>query len=243
MLVACAGAAPPPPSDVERAPPLVSPEVTTPAPPDVSVPEPPLDTSLTWPIYRAAGVPEIDRVWSVEDYRRGVQTFGKMAVTSRAELPRRESQRSGSVFARLVDADNFAALAAPTSAETRARLGDEYLAVFPRLLQLYSPASDALDFAVEQGALIVALFELLKLALDASRVYASEDAAWAQRYEQQKAMTVAVFRGVGAMLLEDRRYTAALRQTLKGEAARLGPELASHLDAEQRRLLDDIIKP
>lgn len=243
MLVACAGAAPPAPNDAESAPPLVSSETTAAASLAPSVPDAPPDTSLTWPVYRAAGVPEIDRTWSVEDYRRGVQVFVKMAGVSRGELPRRDSQRSGGVFARLVSRDNFSAVAAPGGAETRARLGDDYLAVFPGLLQLYSPASDAQDFAVEQGDLIVALLELLKLALDASRAYNAEDAGWGERYEQQKAMTVGVLRGVGAMLLEDGRYTPALRRRLEAEAARLGPELASHLDAERRHLVDDIINP
>lgn len=242
LLAACARAAPPP-HEAESAPPLVIREATAPSTPAASAPEAPLDTSLTWPIYRAAGVPEIDRAWSVEDYRRGVQVFGKMTGASRADLPRRDSQRSGSVFSRLVDPDNFAAVAAPGDVEARARLGEDYLAVFPGLLQLYSPASDALDFAVEQGELIVALFELLKLALDASRVYAAEDAGWGERYEQQKNVTVGVLRGVGAMLLEDQRYPTTLRQRLKAQAARLGPELASHLGADGRRLLDDIIAP
>lgn len=242
MLAACAGASPPP-AVAESAPALVELGPPAAAPPETPVPDAPLDTSLTWAIYRAAGVPEIDRAWSVEDYRRGVQVLGKMAGESRAELPRKTSERSGSVFTRLVDRDNFAGLAALGTAEARARLGEDYLVVFPGLLQLYSPASDALDFAVEQGELIVALLELLKLSLDASRVYTAEDAAWSERYERQKAMTVGVLRGVGAMLLEDERYTPALRQRLEAEAARLGPALASHLDPERRRLVDDIIKP
>jgi hypothetical protein len=217
MLVACAGAAQPPPGSAESAPPLVGPEANARAPLDAPVVA--LDSSLTWPIYRAAGVPEIDRAWSVDDYRRGVQIFGKMAGVSRAELPRRDSPRSGVVFARLVDRDNFAAVAAPGAAEPRARLGQDYLEVYPGLLQLYAPATDGLDFGVEQGELIVALFEL------------------------QKAVSVGVLRGVGAMLLEDGRYSAALRQRLKRETARLGPELASHLDADRSRLIHDIIRP
>lgn len=207
------------------------------------VPDVPLDTSLTWPIYRAAGVPEIDTAWSVEDYRRGVQVFGKMASASRAELPRRDSERSGGVFGRLVSLDNFSGVGASDAAEARARLGEDYLAVFPGLLQLYSPASDALDFAVEQGELIVALLELLKLSLDASRLHAAANTAWGERYERQKAMTVGVLHGVRAMLLEEQRYTAELRQRLQGKAARLAPQLVSHLDVDQRRLFDDLIEP
>jgi hypothetical protein len=205
------------------------------------MPDAPLDTSLTWPIYRAAGVPEIDRAWSVEDYRRGVQVFWKMAGTSRAELPRRDSERSGRVFGRLVSLDNFSGVAASSAAEDRARLGEDYLAVFPGLLQLYSPASDAADFAVEQGDLIVAVLELLKLSLDASRLHAASDAAWREPYERQKVMTVNVLRGVRAMLLEEARYTVELRQRLRREAARLAPELVSHLELEQRQLFDDIV--
>lgn len=240
MMAACARGAPPSVL-AESAPALVSPGPSSAEPRVLAVPDAPLDTSLTWPTYRAAGVPEIDRAWSVEDYRQGVQVFGKMAASSRTELPRRDSERSGGVFGRLVSLDNFARVAASGAAEARARLGEEYLAVFPGLLQLYSPASDAVDFAVEQGELIVALLELLKLSLHASRTHTASEAAWGERYERQKAMTVGVLHGVRAMLLEEKRYTAELRQRLKGDAARLGPELVSHLDIEQRQQFDDIV--
>ena len=199
-----------------------------------------VDSSLPVSVYRAAGVPELDREWSVEDYARGARALLQMGQSGRDGLPRKESQRSGEVFARLVAAANFSSIPKADTATSRARLAQQYLGVFPGLLQLYSPASDGLDFAPEQAELVVSLLELLKLALDSSRDYVLEEASWQGAYDEQKAMAVGILRGIGNMLAETDRYPGPLRERLREHTARLLPTLVSHLDAEQQGLVPSI---
>jgi hypothetical protein len=106
---------------------------------------------------------------------------------------------------------------------------------------VYSPASDGIDFSVEQAELIVGLLELLKSALDGSRAYVATDASWTPRYEQQKQMAVGVVRGAGTMLEEERRYALPVRRHLKAHLTRLAPDLGHHLDPEAARELHAVV--
>lgn len=230
LALACAAPAAVP---VESAPALVE---TAPTPagssdgasslPDVS---PEADTSLELAVYRAAGVPDIDHAWSARDYERCLGVFGDLLRSGRSDLPRRGSQRSGALFARLVAPENFRSAdeAAPPE---RARRLQGYLEAYPGLLQVYSPASDGIDFSVEQTELIVSLLELLKSALDSSRARAGDDAASADVYARQQEMTLGVVRGASAMLAEPERYPLPLRRYLKAALVRSSPAFEQHLD-------------
>ncbi len=200
------------------------------------------DTSLPLAVYRAAGVPEVDHPWSVAEYEHCLEVFVELLRSGRADLPRHGSARSGAVFARLVDARNFEATPGLTTGE-HARAMQGYLALFPGLLKIYSPASDGVDFSVEQTELIVSLIELLKSALEASRQWAVQDPRWAEVYEIQKQMTLGVARGARAMLTEPQRYSPALRERLKVELARRAPELERHLTPDDARELHAIAEP
>lgn len=233
-LAACASS--PPPDAVEAAPAMVetAPDAERAPPP---TPQPVNDTSLTLEVYRAAGVPAIDRAWTPADYERALKVFLELLRSGRQDLPRFGSSRSGALFAHLVDSNNFEAAAA--SPGERARGLQRNLEVFPELLRLYSPASDGLDFSVEQAELGVCLLELLALALASSRAVASEDSGWSDEYEQQRSVTAGVLRGVSAMLGERERYSLTLRTRLRGELARLAPELAPHLESDDARSLEE----
>jgi hypothetical protein len=198
--------------------------------------EPLNDTSLELAVYRAAGVPDIGRPWAPEDYERCLKIFGQLLRGGRGDLPRQGSPRSGALFARLVDPNNFAATShgAATPSE-RAHALERQLETFPGLLQIYSPANDGLDFSTEQADLGIALLELLKLALNSSRELAPQEAAWAEVYGRQKGITVGVVRGLEQMLGERERYPEPVRRRLKGELSRLAPELESHLDPDDAR--------
>ena len=139
----------------------------------------------------------------------------------------------------VVDAtDNFASAAdaadatdaADAAPPERARRLQGYLDVYPGLLRVYSPASDGIDFSVEQAELIVSLFELLKSALDSSRAVTATDPAWADVYSRQQQMTLGVVRGASAMLAEPERYAPALREHVKGALVRLAPAFEQHLE-------------
>jgi hypothetical protein len=204
---------------------------------------PEADTSLALAVYRAAGVPEIDQAWSARDYERCVTVFADLLRSGRSDLPRRGSERSGALFARLVAVENFRS-ADDAPPPERARRLQGYLTVYPGLLQIYSPANDGIDFSVEQTELIVSLLELLKSALDsthalaadiasenaASENAASETAASADVYSRQQQMALGVVRGASAMLAEPERYALPLRQYLKAALVRSSPALEQHLD-------------
>ena len=193
------------------------------------------DTSLTLTVYQAAGVPEIERAWSVLDYERCLSVLFELLRSGRQDLPRLGSARSGALFARLVDARNFAAQGV-TSRERAPEL-QRYLDVFPRLLKLYSPANDHIDFSAEQAELTVCLLELLGLALAESRAFALEDPAWNEEYEQQISIAAGVVRGVVAMFAERERYSSESRGRLRRDLARLAPALAPHLGSDDARRL------
>lgn len=199
---------------------------------------PEADTSLALAVYRAAGVPEIDQAWSARDYERCLTVFADLLRSGRSDLPRRGSERSGALFARLVAVENFRSADAAPPPERARRLQD-YLAVYPGLLQVYSPANDGMDFSVEQTELIVSLLELLKSALDSTHALAddvgseggaSENAAPADVYSRQQQMALGVVRGASAMLAEPERYALPLRQYLKAALVRSSPALEQHLD-------------
>lgn len=187
------------------------------------------DTSLSLPVYLAAGVPSVDHAWSARDYERCLAVFGELLRSGRGDLPRRGSARSGALFARLVAVENFRSADEAAPAE-RARRLEGYLGAYPGLLAVYSPANDGLDFSVEQAELIVSLLELLKSTLDSSRERAAEGKAPAEEYARQQQMTLGVVRGASVMLAEPERYAPALRQYMKAALVRLAPALERHLE-------------
>lgn len=186
-------------------------------------------------MYHAAGVPEVERAWSVSDYERCLQAFVQILRNGRGALPRSGSVRSGALFARIVEARNFELSSAATPGE-RARTLGGYLELFPGFLQLYSPANDGVNFSAEQTELSIALLWLLRSALDSSRDFSRLEPSWAERYESQKAMARGVLRGLGSMLLEHARYPEAQRQRLQAELDRSRPALARHLDRDNEPL-------
>lgn len=233
-LQACA--AQPAPRAPEAAPALVETETETRV---AAAPPPAPDTSLSLSVYRAAGVPEVDHGWTVAEYERCLEVFVELLRSGRDDLPRAHSTRSGALFDRLVDARNFDAAAEVPAAE-RARRLQSYLDVFPGFLKVYSPASDGIDFSVEQAELIIGLLELLKSALDSSRDVSARDASWTQAYDRQKEITLGVVRGIRTMLAEPERYAEPVRRRLEAELSRLAPELETHLAPEAAREVHDI---
>jgi hypothetical protein len=236
LLALQACAAQPDPRAPEAAPALVetaseagAPEASALAPPRPTAP----DTSLSLAVYRAAGVPDVDHPWSLQDYQRCLTVFIDLLRSGRSDLPRAGSARSGALFARLVDARNFDPPAGIAAGERASRL-ESYLEVFPGFLNVYAPATDGIDFAVEQAELIVGLLELLKSALGSSRELSAVDTSWVKEYERQKQVTRGVVRGAGTMLAEE-RYSVPVRRHLRAHLARLAPELTHHLDPEAAR--------
>ncbi len=70
-------------------------------------PQAPPDRSLSVRDYIQRGLPDPDRVWSAEDLGRAVKILAEVASKDPGRLPRGGSERSGSVFARLIDPENL----------------------------------------------------------------------------------------------------------------------------------------
>lgn len=258
LVLACAAPAAVPietaPALVETAPPggASSSAADGGSDPSAALPNisPDADTSLALAVYRAAGVPEIDHVWSARDYERCLAVFADLLRSGRSDLPRRGSQRSGALFARLVAVENFQS-ADEAALPERARRLQGFLEAYPGLLQVYSPANDGLDFSVEQTELIVSLLELLKSALDSTRALAVEnraaenraggDSAPADLYVRQQQMALGVVRGASAMLAEPERYAPPLRQYLKAALVRSSPALEQHLEPNAAKEVRELV--
>lgn len=83
-----------------------------PAASTVSQPAPPArqDRSLGLEQYVELGVPSPERSWGGQDYALALQTLSELAQKDPAQLPRYQSERSGTLFARLTAYDNVDSL-------------------------------------------------------------------------------------------------------------------------------------
>ena len=69
-----------------------------------------IDHSLTLEEYRELGVPDYDRVWSMEDYSNAFYVLNTLKYNTPMALPARESQKSGLLFSRMISMENLAFL-------------------------------------------------------------------------------------------------------------------------------------
>jgi len=67
----------------------------------------PADRSLTTDEYLRLGMPAADREWTGQDMTKVAELMASLEKEKRHALPRRESQRSGKVFSRLVSSQNL----------------------------------------------------------------------------------------------------------------------------------------
>ena len=68
------------------------------------------DHSLTPEEYLELGMPDHDRVWSMEDYSNAFYVLNTLKYNKPLTLPARESEKSGILFSRMVSMDNLAFL-------------------------------------------------------------------------------------------------------------------------------------
>lgn len=69
---------------------------------------PPPDESLTTDEYIKLGMPAPDRLWMSPDFVEANKAFGKVVDSKLGQLPRYQSEKSGEVFARMVNLENLA---------------------------------------------------------------------------------------------------------------------------------------
>ena len=66
-----------------------------------------LDRSYALQKYMELGVPSPEQPWTSDEYKKAIDTLNGIKSTDKFALPRRRSNKSGSVFARLADPNNL----------------------------------------------------------------------------------------------------------------------------------------
>jgi len=65
------------------------------------------DLSLTVKEYQKLGMPDQNKIWSIEDYTKALTTLSNLRLYNPLSFPRKYSKKSGSVFNRLIDKENL----------------------------------------------------------------------------------------------------------------------------------------
>ena len=65
------------------------------------------DLSLTVKEYQKLGMPDHNKIWSIEDYTKALTTLSNLRLYNPLSFPRKYSKKSGSVFNRLIDKENL----------------------------------------------------------------------------------------------------------------------------------------
>lgn len=68
------------------------------------------DHSLTLVEYQERGMPDYSKVWSLEDYSTAFYVLNTLKYEKPMALPARESEKSGALFARMINMDNLSFL-------------------------------------------------------------------------------------------------------------------------------------
>lgn len=96
------------------------------------------DYSWTVETYLEKGLPPVDRVWTVGDFRKGQEVLEAACVFSAKHLPRFKSKHSGPVFARFISEENLApALDESIDLELRISTAMGVFGAMHKLLPLY----------------------------------------------------------------------------------------------------------
>lgn len=97
------------------------------------------DHSLTPEEYHKLGMPDHKNVWVLDDYFKSTVTLGSLKINNLLSLPRKDSEKSGAVFSRLVNKDNLAFVNDTTlPLHTRAYLIQQFARFPGQLYQLYT---------------------------------------------------------------------------------------------------------
>jgi hypothetical protein len=143
-----------------------------------TAPDPPPDGSLAAEEYVKLGVPAFDRPWTGDDFAQAVKALTALAAKDAGQLPRHNSPRSGSVFARLISPDNLAACRDRSQPiKTRMGLANDYFPSFNAMMKLYLAAFvkgkvgdidmiEVMGTSLRGSALVMELVDEFSLTLD-----------------------------------------------------------------------------
>lgn len=65
------------------------------------------DLSLTVKEYHKLGIPDQNKIWSIQDYTKALGILSNFRLYHPLSFPRKYSKKSGSVFSRLIDKENL----------------------------------------------------------------------------------------------------------------------------------------
>jgi hypothetical protein len=65
------------------------------------------DLSLTVKEYQKLGMPDHNKIWSIQDYTKALTTLSNLRLYNPLSFPRKYSKKSGSVFNRFIDTENL----------------------------------------------------------------------------------------------------------------------------------------
>lgn len=113
------------------------------------------DRSLEASAYVLNGLPDPGVLWHTRDLMTASGVLSDVGLADPAQLPRFESARSGAIFARLIDPQNYAVLDAPgLGAEERMAHATGILSAFRTLAYIYLHAiSEGVDLDREMAEL------------------------------------------------------------------------------------------
>lgn len=68
------------------------------------------DQSLTEDQYKKIGMPDVDKMWSFEDYEEACEILSTLKTFRPSSLPKKGSKKSGAYFNRIIDPENLSFL-------------------------------------------------------------------------------------------------------------------------------------
>lgn len=104
----------------------------------ISCAEKKTDTSLTIEAYKSLGMPDPDKPWTMEDYRRAHNVLSKLKWESQPQLPFKGSHKSGQLFNRLISLDYLSFLKDTISLSEKAQRITEFGRVYDYWIDVYT---------------------------------------------------------------------------------------------------------
>lgn len=97
------------------------------------------DNSLSVDDYVELGMPDIDRIWGMADYTQAYNVLSKIKWEQPIELPRKDSERSGSLFEHMVSLEYLSFLQDSTmSLNAKAERISEFTRVYDYWIDIYT---------------------------------------------------------------------------------------------------------
>lgn len=204
------------------------------------------DRSLQTHEYVQAGIPDVDRTWTVENYQAAVAALCKLSEKDPRKLPRAGSPKSGAVFGRLVSRDILRIFSDPrVSLNDRLAMLKPLIEAMRDLLIPYAVGSAwAGSFDAEVVEMIGIMMDVMQTSFSLAREVRAGQPKNVQPTEEQKmgldrmrnGLTTTLL-GVLQMFRERSKYRASELAKLAGYASDSIPDIFDELSRRDRKHL------